>query len=363
MIEIGEFPDEIILHIVSFLSPESSIWALAQSNRHLYAVCSPCLYRYNVVYGDNTALDWAAQNGNMVTFQTALDVGAPLLANPQFGKTMDGPVINAYGMNVRRRVYEECRTRPASLAAIGGHEEMIRFMTGRGVNVNLRDGDGFTLLAFACIYGHTSLARFLLSQGARQRFHSHMSHYPLRLAVYHGYEDIVDLLIEDLKQRWADGVLEQIEDAVCGAVVAGLTSMVRYLVEHHNAPVTFVLYHGYGRTPLMQAAGDVRADMVRLLLQLGVEVDAGSSLSPRQGLSPLSPLAEAGRGNHQDVAQTLVGLSPPIVRTRELATSVQEKNFPMAEMYSIMGPILSSARTFPNQKPMQMKAYGYSHCY
>lgn len=176
MVEIEQLPDEILLHIVSFLSPEFSIWALAQTNRHLYAVCSPCLYRYNVVHGNNTARDWAAQNGNMGTFQKALDAGAPLLANPQFGKAMEGPVVNAYGTNVRRRVYEECRTHPASLAAIGGHEEMIRFMIGRGVNVNLRDGDGFTLLAFASIYGHTSLARFLLSQGARQRFHSHMSH-------------------------------------------------------------------------------------------------------------------------------------------------------------------------------------------
>jgi ankyrin repeat protein len=116
-----------------------------------------------VVYGDNTALDWAAQNGNMITFQKALDAGAPLPANPHFGKTMEGPVVNAYGKNVGRRVYEECRARPASLAAKGSHEEMIRFMIGRGVKVNLRDGDGFMLLAFAFIYGHTSPAHFLLS--------------------------------------------------------------------------------------------------------------------------------------------------------------------------------------------------------
>ncbi|KAJ5875217.1 uncharacterized protein N7473_012564 [Penicillium subrubescens] len=215
---------------------------------------------------------------------------------------MEEPVVNAYGKNVGRRVYEECRAHPASLAAKGGHEEMIRFMIGRGVNVNLRDGDGFTLLAFASIYGHTSLARFLLSQGARQRFSSHMSHYPLRLAVYHGYEDLVDLLVENLKQGWADGFLEQIQDAVCGAVVAGQTSMVRYLIEHHNAPVTFVMYYGHPMTPHMQAARDGRADMVRLLLQLGDEVDVGSSLSPRLGQSPLSPLAEAARGNHAEVA-------------------------------------------------------------
>lgn len=73
MVRIEAFPDEIILHIIiSFLPLKSTIWALAQTNRHLYAICSPSLYKYNVLYGDNTALDWGAQNGNMVTFQKAL---------------------------------------------------------------------------------------------------------------------------------------------------------------------------------------------------------------------------------------------------------------------------------------------------
>lgn len=179
MAGIEVFPNEIILHIVSFLSPESSISALARVNRHLYAVCSPCLYQYNVVHGNNSALDWAAQNGNMVTFQKALDAGAPLSANVHGAETKHGPVVNAYGKYLTDRRYQDFRPRPASLATRGGHEVMVKFMIRRGVDPNLGDPDGFTLLALAAIHGHTSLAHFVLSQGARQDFRSHGSHPPL----------------------------------------------------------------------------------------------------------------------------------------------------------------------------------------
>lgn len=108
--------------------------------------------------------------------------------------------------------------------------------------------------------------------------------------------------------------------------------MLRYLIEHHNAPVTLAgMMHNHWTTPLMQAARDGRVDMVRLLLQLGAEVDVGSSLSPMIGQFR-SPLGEAVRENHQDHARILVGLSPPIVCTRELSRSIHQMNFAMAEM-------------------------------
>ncbi|KAJ5355037.1 uncharacterized protein N7496_012249 [Penicillium cataractarum] len=310
--KMKSFPDEIILHIISFLSPESSIWAVAQTSRRFYAICSPFLYRYNVVHGNNTAFAWAAKHGNMVTFQKALDAGAPLPASSGPGPTKYGPVINAYGKTIRERVYQDFPTHPASLAATGGHEAIVRFMFERGVNVDVRDREGFTVLALAAIHGHTSLVRFLLSQGAHQSISSHGNHYPIWLAAFHGHEGIVALLVANAKERWADGFIEQIQDGLWAAMIG-----VNWYYGSPNMP-----------TLIFQVAIDGRADMVRLLLQLGADVNSGS-LPPAARIR--KPLMAAVRQGHHEVAEILLKRTP-VIRTRALALCMTLGNHQMAGM-------------------------------
>ncbi|KAK5790755.1 hypothetical protein VI817_008042 [Penicillium citrinum] len=77
MSRIESLPDELILQITSF-SSESSLAALARTNRHLQQICTPILYRHNVLYNNSSALEWAAHSGRMDTLQKSLFAGAPL---------------------------------------------------------------------------------------------------------------------------------------------------------------------------------------------------------------------------------------------------------------------------------------------
>lgn len=77
MPRIENLPTELILLIASYLPSESSLAALALSSHPFYGICNPCLYRYNVLHGNSSALDWAAENGKIDTLQKALDARAP----------------------------------------------------------------------------------------------------------------------------------------------------------------------------------------------------------------------------------------------------------------------------------------------
>ena len=124
--------------------------SLAQANRHHYAICSPCLYRYNVERGSSSALNWAAENGRMEPIVKALEAGAPLPPYPTPGKTKHGPVVTVNGSEIDERLYQNLQTHP-SLSRCqgrpGGHEVMVEFMINGGVLIDLRDPEGFTLLA------------------------------------------------------------------------------------------------------------------------------------------------------------------------------------------------------------------------
>ncbi|KAJ5844848.1 hypothetical protein N7534_008517 [Penicillium rubens] len=76
---IENLPTELIILITSLLPCESSLAALALANRRLCAIYNPCLYQYNVLHGNSSALNWAAENNRIDILQKTLDASAPLL--------------------------------------------------------------------------------------------------------------------------------------------------------------------------------------------------------------------------------------------------------------------------------------------
>jgi hypothetical protein len=95
---IEVLPDELILQITLF-SSESSLAALARTNRRLQQVCTPELYRHNVLHNNSSALEWAAQSGQMDTLQKALHAGAPLPKTQARGKLREeGPPTIRFGI-------------------------------------------------------------------------------------------------------------------------------------------------------------------------------------------------------------------------------------------------------------------------
>ncbi|KAJ5520998.1 hypothetical protein N7463_001451 [Penicillium fimorum] len=178
---IEVLPAEIFLLIVSFLPSESSIAALALSNRYLHAICNPYLYQNNVRHGNSSALYWAGQNGRIDTLQKALDAGAPLPKEQ---------------WNYPKRHFN-FQQHPISLAAKRGHANIVRYMIDIGADSNIRDADCFTPVTVAALAGHAPVVEYLLDVGTQQ----HVEHEKyICFAAIHGHVDVVDIILSAPKQ-------------------------------------------------------------------------------------------------------------------------------------------------------------------
>ena len=197
MSHMQNLPTELILKILSGLSSESSLAALALANRRFYEICNPHLYEYNVLHGNNSALDWAAENGQMATLLQALDAGAPL---PE--KEAKGPLVTQVGDDGPRSI-QEIRPHPISLAAKGGHIHIVRYMLSRGVSITTADRGHLTPLALAARNADASLVKYLLSMGA-STYYERGWRRALWQAAFHGHIDVVKLLVPDPRQDKSD---------------------------------------------------------------------------------------------------------------------------------------------------------------
>ncbi|KAJ5472150.1 hypothetical protein N7539_008719 [Penicillium diatomitis] len=71
--KLMNLPNEILLHIASYLGKELDINAFSQVCRHLHSLLDRTLYQHNVRYSDSTALLWAARQGRVETATKVLD--------------------------------------------------------------------------------------------------------------------------------------------------------------------------------------------------------------------------------------------------------------------------------------------------
>lgn len=265
MSRLETLPDELLLLIASFAMSQSTIAALARASHRLYSIYDPCLYRWNVVHGHCSALYWAAEHGNMATFQKALDAGAPLSIERPRGELRKGPVVFRFGRE-RELHFRDFRPHPLSLAAKGGHEAIVRFIIEKGASPDMADPERFTLLSLAAIHGHVSLTRALIALGARQNIPSFMGHHPLALASYQGHEEIAAILLSDLKNHYNKVFDDQIKEALVSAVTGRRKGIVQLLVSH-GAAVNF-FYH-FWQNLLNTAAKNGDMDILLLLLKHG----------------------------------------------------------------------------------------------
>ena len=176
---------------------------------------------------------------------------------------------------------------PVHLAARRGHAQVVELLLERGAGLEETDDRGFTPLLYAASSGNLDLVRFLVDRGADVGVVAPMP----RTREADSRTNTATTTNEARGITAADVAFQH-------EVHQGQTRMTRYLVGHGavldaNAPVM----RGIGKLDFAVSSGN--ADMVRLLIELGVDANA-------QTAYPLSPLFNASYKGNREIVELLL---------------------------------------------------------
>jgi len=118
-----------------------------------------------------------------------------------------------------------------ALAAAFGHEDVARYLYGKGADINAvaANGTGYTALTGAVASGHASIAQWLAENGANVKYRYAKGYSPLLTAAANGHLEIVRMLLAqgaDLRARTDDG-----KNALAFAQERGHNQVAKYLLE------------------------------------------------------------------------------------------------------------------------------------
>ncbi|KAJ6439216.1 putative ankyrin repeat protein [Purpureocillium lavendulum] len=230
-------------------------------------------------YGQ-TPLSWAAWKGRGQVVELLLRSGANVNATSKDGRT---PLSWAAGHGhqaITLKLVEEGAAleakdergwTPLWWGVANGHEAAVKVLLDTGANIDAKDrGYRETPLSWAAGVGHSALIDLLLANGADIEDDGKIGQMVLRLAVEHGIEDIVRLLLEkdvDIEARDE----EHGQTPLCCAAGKGYKAIVQLLLDKG---ADLMAMDTEGRTPLLWAAENGHRDIVKLLLRRGIDVDA-----------------------------------------------------------------------------------------
>lgn len=147
----------------------------------------------------------------------------------------------------------------------------VAALLSKGADVNAREGDGSTALAWAVARSNVVIAELLLKAGANPDLTNELGFGPLSLAITNGSAAIVRMLLE--KGANPNVARENGETPLMTAARLGQVEVVKLLLDR-KANVN-VRDKKFGQTPLMWAAG--RPEAVRLLVNHGADIRATTS--------------------------------------------------------------------------------------
>uniref|UniRef100_A0A6I8NL66 Ankyrin repeat domain-containing protein 17 n=1 Tax=Ornithorhynchus anatinus TaxID=9258 RepID=A0A6I8NL66_ORNAN len=265
----------------------------------------------------DTALTLACAGGHEELVQTLLERGAsiehrdkkgftPLILAATAGHVGVVEILLDNGADIEAQS-ERTKDTPLSLACSGGRQEVVELLLTRGANKEHRNVSDYTPLSLAASGGYVNIIKILLNAGAEinSRTGSKLGISPLMLAAMNGHTAAVKLLLD-----MGSDINAQIETnrntALTLACFQGRTEVVSLLLDRkanveHRAKT--------GLTPLMEAASGGYAEVGRVLLDKGADVNAPPVPSSRD--TALTIAADKGhykfcellisRGAHIDV--------------------------------------------------------------
>jgi serine/threonine-protein phosphatase 6 regulatory ankyrin repeat subunit B len=198
---------------------------------------------------------------------------------------------------------------PLMFSALNGHEEAVKFLIGKGSNVNAVSKGIHTPLMFAAINGHINVCKLLIDNGADVNATDRDGGTPLRIAVGYAYEygdtEIIEFLIANggnIKTKNAMG-----ENLVHGAGWSKRPEIAKQLTVRYGLDINAKNLNL--RTPLWQASFTGHEEAVKILIGLGADVD----IKDVTGSTALFTAAEEG---HAEVVELLI----------DAGANVNEKN-------------------------------------
>lgn len=154
-------------------------------------------------------------------------------------------------------------------ASIGQYEVVKECVQRRELDLNKKNGGGWTPLMYASYIGHDTIVHLLLEAGVNVNVPTPEGQTPLMLASSCGNESIAYFLL----QQGAELEMKDIQGwtALFHCTSAGHQQMVKFLLDSGaNANVREPVY---GFTPLMEAAASGHEIIVQYFLNHGVKVD------------------------------------------------------------------------------------------
>ncbi|KAJ5498476.1 hypothetical protein N7453_007527 [Penicillium expansum] len=264
------------------------LWSLnsfVRTCRTLYLLLNPSLYQWDAEFYSNRALGWAAENGKVATARLSLKVRLP---EKTCHKSWEYLFVATYH----------------------NHEAIVRLLLEHGIDPNRvaywnneaasgKDRTDFNnnILEEATYGGSLPILRLLLDYGAvtgRLTFKA-----MLRYAAGRGRFDTVKLLVENGCGLGSIDFAEH-HDALCRAIEAESTSVVRFLLEKGVHPEIPPEIRRPGRSPIALGACLRDPEIVKMLLVHG----ANPFPEEPSGINVL-PLVNAATLKNYAVAQLL----------------------------------------------------------
>lgn len=305
---LTDLPNELLQLIAENLESTKHIRNLCLTNRRLYEVINPYLYRHDVERCRSSALHWAAERNNQGVAQKALkamkcvrvaneyDQSALMVAAKHGSYAVARLLLTVANLSVTDK---DGRT-ALSWAAAEGHEPIVDLLLSKeadmsvekfdqerpvslatekeharvteleGVDPNVKDSGGKTPLSLAAENGHKRVVELLLAkEGVDPNCQDFQLQTPLSLAAEKGHVGVVELLIAkegvDPNHQDTDGWTP-----VSSAAARGYMRVVELLLKAHANPD---LNDIQGGTALYRAVSVESREIVKLLLDANADPD------------------------------------------------------------------------------------------